>query len=96
MAVACTGCHGPEFSGGAIPGVPPTFPAAANLTPHATGLGGWSYSEFQIVMRTGARPDGTEVDPFMPWPAYSQMTDTELGALWAYLQAQPAKEVGGR
>jgi hypothetical protein len=26
----------------------------------------------------------------MPWKAYGQMTDTELKAVWAYLQTVPA------
>ncbi len=30
----------------------------------------------------------------MPWKAYGQMTDTELKAVWAYLQTVPAREKG--
>ncbi len=26
----------------------------------------------------------------MPWPAYAQMTDEDLGAIFAYLQSIPA------
>lgn len=40
-AVPCTGCHGAHFGGGAIPGAPPDWPAARNITPHPTaGIGG--------------------------------------------------------
>jgi mono/diheme cytochrome c family protein len=33
VANMCMGCHGAHFSGGKIPGGPPAWPAAANLTP---------------------------------------------------------------
>src|SRR5215813_8742594 len=33
LASSCLTCHGPTFSGGKIPGVPPDWPPAANLTP---------------------------------------------------------------
>lgn len=32
VAQACIGCHGPHFSGGKIPGTPPSWPDASNLT----------------------------------------------------------------
>jgi hypothetical protein len=32
----------------------------------------------------------------MPWTAYGQMTDTELKAVWAYLQTVPAVEKRNR
>src|SRR5688572_6866777 len=33
VAQMCMGCHGERFSGGKIPGGPPNWPPAANLTP---------------------------------------------------------------
>ena len=33
VANACMGCHGPSLTGGKMPGTPPDWPAAANLTP---------------------------------------------------------------
>jgi len=41
-------------------------------------------------LRTGKRPDGRELDKFMPWPAMSKMTDDEIAALWLYLSSLPA------
>jgi hypothetical protein len=32
----------------------------------------------------------------MPWPNFAQMSDTELSALWLYLQSIPAKPEGQR
>lgn len=82
VAQACTGCHGNDFAGGmvVIPGKPPS----ANLTP--TGLAKWSEEDFLRVMHTGQRPDGTAVDPLMPWAVYAKMEDVELRAIWAYLR----------
>jgi cytochrome c553 len=63
----------------------------ANLTPHREdGLGAWSKGDFVRALREQRRPDGTRIDPVMP-AAMGKMTDTELAALWNYLQTLPAK-----
>lgn len=93
VARACTGCHGERFSGGHVPGTPPDFPDAANITP--TGIGKWTKAEFLTAMREGKRPDGRTLDKFMPWKAFATMSDTELDALWAFLQTVPAAPTGG-
>jgi cytochrome c553 len=91
LAQRCVGCHGTDFSGGHVPGTPPDFPDAANLTPHAQGLGAWTLADFQAALRTGKRPDGRVLDEFMPWKAYGSMSDDEVAALYAYLRTVPAK-----
>jgi len=97
LARACTGCHGQHFSGGAIPGAPPEFAKPANITPdQATGIGAWSKQDFYRVFREGKKPDGTALDPFMPWQAMGHFTETELDALWAYLRTVPARPRGQR
>jgi cytochrome c553 len=96
LAHTCSGCHGEHFSGGRIPGLPPSFPAAANITPDASGIKEWSKVDFYTAMRSGKRPNGTGIDPFMPWPQFKLMSDTELDALWAFLQIQPPRPTGGR
>lgn len=97
LAQACTGCHGEHFSGGAIPGVPPDFPKPRNITPDvASGIGNWSKTDFYRALREGKRPDGSALDPFMPWKAMRRFSDTELDALWAYLQSIPSHPAGGR
>lgn len=98
LAVTCTGCHGTGYSGGRIPGTPPSWPEAANITPdEATGIGSWSEEDFEQALRRGVRPDGREMDPqFMPWSTFQHLTDDEVGALWAYLQTLPPREFGNR
>lgn len=96
VAQGCSGCHGAHFSGGAVPGMPPSLPEAANLTPDmASGLGHWTKEDFYRALREGHKPDGTPLDPFMPWRNLSQLNDTEIDALWAFLQALPARPMGG-
>lgn len=92
LAATCTGCHGEDLAGGPIVGGDPSWPPAANLTPHATGLGGWTPAQFVTLMRQGTRPDGTALAmPMAGMVAFAQkMTDVELEAMWRYLQSLPA------
>jgi len=97
LATGCIGCHGDGLSGGAIPGVPPDWPAASNITPHADGLARWTEAGFLTALRTGRTPDGRQLrEPYMPWPLYAQMTDDEIRALWAYLQTVEPRPSGRR
>jgi hypothetical protein len=63
------GCHGERLSGGRIPGAPSSLPVPANLTPHASGLGGWSQETFVSVLDTGVRPDGLNIKQIKGKPA---------------------------
>jgi cytochrome c553 len=95
IAQVCRGCHGERLSGGKVAG-DPNMPIVANLTPHETGLSGWTEADFVRALREGKRKDGTDILPQMPWRAYGQMKDVELKALWAYLQTVPAIAKGNR
>jgi cytochrome c553 len=97
LADMCKGCHGEGLSGGPIPGVPPDWPAAANLTRHETGLGKFSEADFVKVLRTGTRPDGRVINAdHMPWKQFAGFSEDEVKALWLHLQTVPAKAKGGR
>lgn len=96
VAQVCQGCHNPSFSGGPMAGAPPEAPEPANLTPHASGLVAWTEADFIKAMRTGVRPDGRELNPFMPWQTFARMTDEELQATWRYLQTLPPRDKGVR
>ena len=95
LAAMCKGCHGPQLSGGKIPGGPPDWKPAANITPGGN-IGRWSEAEFITALRTGRRPDGSTIDPQMPWQNFGKMNDTELRAIYAYLRTQPVREYGNR
>ena len=97
LATGCVGCHGDGLAGGKIPGGPPEWPAAANLTPDPeTGLGKWTEQDFFRAMREGKRPDGREIREPMPWKSFAQLSDEELRAMWLHLRSIPAKPAGSR
>jgi mono/diheme cytochrome c family protein len=97
LGMLCTGCHGEHLSGGAIPGAPPEMGTPANLTPHETGLEGWTEEQLRTVLRTGRTPSGHQIAAAqMPWPTMSRMTDGEIGALFMYLQSLPPLPEGSR
>ena len=62
----------------------------ANLTPHATGLAGWTADMFTKTIRDGKHAGvGRALLPPMPWPMYAQLSDEDLSAIFAYLQSLP-------
>ena len=68
---------------------------AANLTSDATGIGSWSEENFFRAIREGTFKgmEGTRtLLPPMPWQAYSNATDDEISAIFAYLQTVPPVE----
>jgi cytochrome c553 len=67
---------------------------AANLPPDPTTGIGRRYIEasFLRAMRTGKKPEGTDMLPPMPWQDFSHMSDGDLKAIWAYLRTlRPVK-----
>ena len=92
LAATCVGCHGADLAGGRILGGDPSWPPAANLTPHPDALGDWRYEDFVTALRGGVRPDGTRIRMPMTLvvPKAQRMSDVEFEALWAYLQSIPA------
>jgi mono/diheme cytochrome c family protein len=64
---------------------------AANLTPDRnTGLGIWSREMFVKALRTGRHMGQSRpLLPPMPWRGIAQMTDDDLGAVYAYLRTIP-------
>ncbi len=96
IARLCSGCHGDRMSGGPIPGTPPDFPVPLNLTPHATGLAGWTQTDFEQVMSSGVRKNGKKLADFMPTEAVNAMDDVERKALFSYLQTLPPTPFGQR
>lgn len=64
----------------------------ANLTPdRETGLGKWTVRNFSETIRTGRHLGrGREILPPMPIPMYKNFTDSDLAAIFTYLQSIPA------
>ncbi len=97
VANMCIGCHGPGLSGGKIPGTPPDWAPAANLTP-GQGSALTRYpdaDQFVAMLRSGKRPDGTAVT-VMPFQSLRELNDVDARALYAYLKTVPARPYGQR
>jgi mono/diheme cytochrome c family protein len=94
LAATCSGCHRDNLAGGPMQFGPPSWPAAANLTQHASGLAGWTFEDFEKALTQGIAKDGRTLREPMSHvvPGTRAMTSTERKALWTYLtskQPQP-------
>jgi mono/diheme cytochrome c family protein len=95
VANMCIGCHGEKLSGGRIPGAPPDWPAAANITPgEGSAMVRYKNADaFVNMLQTGKRPDGSPI-AVMPFGSLSKMNDVDMHALYVFLQTVPAKAAG--
>jgi mono/diheme cytochrome c family protein len=84
----CRACHGDELAGGQVS---PSAPIGPNLTSGGE-MGFWNEKTFFSVIRTGTHPSGRELDSYMPWKFFANMTDSELRAIRAYLLSLPKLE----
>ncbi len=90
----CIVCHtapgGTPNAGGRAIDTPFGTVYATNLTPDPVdGIGTWSLGAFQRAMREGVSRDGKHLYPAFPYTAFTQTTDDDLTALYAFLMAQP-------
>lgn len=59
---------------------------STNISPDAdTGMGKYSFDQFDRAMRKGVAADGRNMYPAMPYPSYAKMTAEDMQALYAYL-----------
>ena len=91
----CNDCHtvrgGKAFAGG-LP-VPTPFGTiySSNITPDAdTGIGAWSEAAFRRAMRSGVNREGQHLYPTFPYDHFTNVTDQDDQALYAYLMTRPA------
>jgi len=90
----CNDCHtvrgGKSFAGG-VP-VPTPFGTifSSNITPDGeTGIGRWPESAFRRAMRSGVDRDGQHLYPTFPYDHFTNVTDADDQALYAYLMTRP-------
>src|ERR1700757_492337 len=98
----CNDCHtvrgGKNFAGG-LP-VPTPFGTiySSNITPDAeTGIGQWSEAAFLRAMRLGVDREGRHLYPTFPYDHFTNVSDEDDRALYAYLMTRdpvraPARE----
>jgi mono/diheme cytochrome c family protein len=91
----CIVCHtapgGESFAGGLKMATPLGVITTTNITPDRdTGIGAYSFADFDRAMRKGIAKDGHYLFPAMPYPSYANMTDTDMKALYAFFQESVA------
>ena len=88
----CAACHsapgGRPFAGGLAMQTPMGTIYSTNITPHEkSGIGSYSYADFERAVRRGMRPDGTPLYPAMPYVSYVVAADRDIQGLYAYFMA---------
>jgi mono/diheme cytochrome c family protein len=97
----CSTCHttrgGRDFAGG-LP-VPTPFGTiySSNITPDAdTGIGRWPEAAFRRAMRSGVARDGQHLYPTFPYDHFTNVTDEDDRALYAYLMTRQPVDAPAR
>ncbi|QKJ88875.1 gluconate 2-dehydrogenase cytochrome c subunit [Paramixta manurensis] len=85
----CVACHtapsGQAFAGGLPMATPIGTVYSTNITPDKqTGIGDYSYDDFQKAVRHGVAKNGDTLYPAMPYPSYAVVSDEDMHALYAY------------
>ena len=90
----CVACHtrpgGEPFAGGYGLNTPFGVIYGTNITPDPdTGIGRWSPEAFARAMREGVSQDGSHLFPAFPYYAFTELSDDDVKALYAYLMTRP-------
>jgi len=97
----CDNCHtvrGHKNFAGGLP-VPTPFGTifSTNITPDAeTGIGRWSEAAFRRAMRSGVDREGRHLYPTFPYDHFTNVSDEDDRALYAYLMTQEAAPAPAR
>ncbi len=86
----CVACHtaeeGKPMAGGRALETPFGKLYSTNITPDkATGIGNYTFEQFDRAMRKGVAADGHNLYPAMPYPSYAKMTPDDMQVLYTYL-----------
>lgn len=84
----CVACHtakgGKPFAGGLPMETPIGTIYSTNITPDKTGLGDYSFEDFDQAVRHGVAKNGSTLYPAMPYPSYAKVSESDMQALYAY------------
>ncbi len=96
----CIACHTdvkagtPAFAGGLPLETPFGTFYSPNITPDKkTGIGNWTEADFIRALKEGRDPKGRNYFPVFPYIYFSNMTDDDARALYAYFMSIPAVEL---
>jgi thiosulfate dehydrogenase len=86
----CVACHTQDkrkpMAGGLALETPFGKLYSTNITPdRQTGIGQYSFAQFDRVMREGVTADGRHLYPAMPYPSYAKISEEDMRALYVYL-----------
>jgi mono/diheme cytochrome c family protein len=89
----CSDCHtvrgGEAFAGGLPVPTPFGIIYSSNITPDAeTGIGRWPEAAFRRAMRDGVDRDGRHLYPTFPYDHFTNVSDEDDSALYAYLMTR--------
>ena len=93
----CSDCHtsrgGRDFAGGLPVQTPFGTIFSTNITPDAeTGIGRWPEAAFRRAMRSGVDRAGRHLYPTFPYDHFTNVSDEDDQALYAYLMTrQPVR-----
>ena len=85
----CAACHtapgGRPMAGGLGLATPFGIIHSTNVTPDAaTGIGRYSFEQFDRALREGVAADGHNLYPVMPYTSFAKITEPDMRALYAY------------
>jgi len=89
----CSDCHtqrgGKSFAGGVAVPTPFGTIFSCNITPDSeTGIGRWSEAAFRRAMRSGVDRDGRHLYPTFPYDHFTNVSDEDDAALYAFLMTR--------
>jgi mono/diheme cytochrome c family protein len=102
----CMDCHSPRAPNGQLvtgklgaggqsfPG-PWGVAVSRNLTPHESGLKGWTDAQIERAIREGVSRDGRKLNPPMAFDYYKTIAPADMAALIAYLRSLAPLPAGG-
>lgn len=90
----CMTCHTSQgrepYAGGRPIETPFGTVYSSNLTPdRANGIGNWTSVDFWRALHEGRAPDGRLLYPAFPYTSYTQVSELDADALFAYLRSLP-------
>src|SRR6516162_11871306 len=96
----CVACHsvpgGKAFAGGLKMGTPLGAIYSTNITPDPdTGIGNYTFEDFDRAVRKGIAKDGHRLYPAMPYPSYAKITDDDMHALYDFFIKEVPPDKGG-
>lgn len=85
----CAACHtapgGFSMAGGREMSTPFGALYSTNITPDPqSGIGGYSFEQFDRAVRLGVAADGKRLYPAMPYPSFAKIRPPDMRALYAY------------